>query len=251
MARSLIKRDWDWLEIWPQSNSQIYGMVEIPALGEILTTNKNDFLRDTSSLKKHYKYRKVIQEAVLPILAELGEEKPSFESDLKRLRPLEKVVEKTLRYLLNNFPELIPLVGVRRSRGTMGISSQITEPLVGIIPEGEKQKLKEEIIEKKEKSLKEKKEKEERKNEPGLTIRFEGNPSPKELGRMVKNTIWVNTNHPAYQKAKKERSEEYHILLCVAWVLSRFIEEGSSPQEFISQFLASWGGGDKKTLQIF
>jgi len=47
--------------------------VEIPRCPEILTTNKMIFLTTQRSLKKYIKYRKAIQEAVLPITGKPGE----------------------------------------------------------------------------------------------------------------------------------------------------------------------------------
>lgn len=244
----VIKRGWDWLGIWPQSISQICGLVEAPALSEILTTNKNDFLRDSTSLKRYYQYRKAIQETILPILDEWGERSQFFENDLNRLRPLEKSIEKTLRILLNHFPELIPLVGIRKANLKEGLEGK--DQLVGIIPKEKILQRGEKII-KEEKGDQEKIEKKEKKSTPALNIGFEENPSLTELARMVKNTIWINTTHPAYNKAKKEKSEEYHLLLSVAWLLSKFIDENRSPQSFISEFLATWAGEKKIALQIF
>ena len=243
----VIKRGWEWLGLMPKSGFQISGMVEIPALSEILTTNKSDFLKDAASLKKYYKYRKAIQAAVLPILEDLGEKDLSFESDLKRLRPLEREIEKTLGYLLNDFPELTPLVGVRRKTAGESVTFSPEEiPSVGIIHGTEK------IVEATSALFREEGKKgsaaadvlanKEKKKAPGLKIGFEENSARPDLARMVQNTIWVNTFHPAYRKSKKEGLEEYHILLCVAWALSGFIEEDRSPQDFISQFLASWAG---------
>jgi len=237
------------LGISPQSPFRISGIVEIPSLAEILTTNKNDFLKDSASLKKYYKFRKAIQEAVLPILDEMGEGRFSFETDLKRLKPLEKEIEATLRYLLNHFPELTPLVGIRKRKIPEGFLTE-EESAIKIIPAGMEA---EKEIEKK--ILKERGEeasarKEERKKTPTLTIGFEKNNST-DLARIVKSSILINTEHPAYQKAKKENSEEYHLLLSVAWVLSKYLEENHSPQDFLSQFLASRAFEGKRNLKLF
>jgi len=247
----VIKWGWDWLGILPKSPFKIYGLVEIPSFSEILTTNKNDFLRDSTSLKKYYKFRKAIQEAILPILDEMGEERFSFESDLKRLKPLEKEIEESLRYLLNNFPELTPLVGVRRKTLTDGILTENNEASIKIIPE--EIKVQEKIEEELERKIKEvsRRQTGERIKIPTLAIGFEKNSSPVELARIIKNAILVNTNHPAYQKSKIENSEEYHLLLSVAWVLSKYLEENHSPQDFIGQFLATWGYEDKKNFRLF
>ncbi len=247
----VIKWGWDWLGILPKSPFKIYGLVEIPVLSEILTTNKSDFLRDSNSLKKYYKYRKAIQEAVLPLLDELGEERFSFESDLKRLKPLEKEIEESLRYLLNNFPELTPLVGVRRKTFGDGNFMENNEQAVRIIPEEIKNQEKiEEELEKKIKEVSQSSANEKMKI-PTLAIGFEKNSSPSELARIIKNTILVNTGHPAYLKSKAENSEGYHLLLCVAWVLSKYLEESHSPQDFIGQFLATWGYEDKRNFRLF
>ncbi|PKL72585.1 hypothetical protein CVV26_01065 [Candidatus Kuenenbacteria bacterium HGW-Kuenenbacteria-1] len=234
----VIKQGWDWLGIFPRLAFQIYGLIEIPALSEILTTNKNDFLKDATSLKKYYCYRKAIQEAILPILSEFGEEIISFEKNFKKLKPLEKEIEKMLEDVLENFPELTPLVGIKKNK--KGTHLKLEGPLVGFIEkETEETKNTETKKQKNTKTLKQEN-KDKKKKAPTLTIGFEENPSKISLARMIENTIWINTNHPAYQKAKQENLEPYHIFLSIAWTLSHFIEENHSPQEFISQFLISW-----------
>ncbi len=69
----IIKRGWEWLGINPNNNF-ISGLVEIPAMAALLTTNKTDFLQDSASLKKYYRFRKTIQEEAVPILAQFDEE---------------------------------------------------------------------------------------------------------------------------------------------------------------------------------
>ncbi|MCX7838849.1 MAG: ATP-binding protein, partial [Anaerolineae bacterium] len=69
----VIKRGWDWLGLTPKHPMRLSGLIEVPALVEILTTNKADFLKDSGSLKRYYRYRKAIQTALAPILQELGE----------------------------------------------------------------------------------------------------------------------------------------------------------------------------------
>jgi hypothetical protein len=66
------------------------------------------------------------------------------------------------------------------------------------------------------------------------------------LGRIIDNTLTINTKHPAWQKAKTSGFQEYHVLLTVAVILSEFLEIQKSPQEFINRFLASWAGQEKK-----
>lgn len=246
----VIKHGWDWIGIVPKSLPGIYGMVEIPALADILTTNKNDFLRDAASLKKYYKYRKAIQEAIFPLLGKLGEERMSFESDLKRLRPLEKEIEKTLGRLLPDFPELTPLVGSGRRSRTGTIAEPELLPVHIVVPEKPQAEKQEEKGEKREKT-RERGQQQLKKELPGLSIGFERDTVKEDLAKIIHNTIWINTAHPAYDKSRQDKLEEYHIFLCVAWVLSQFIEENRSPQDFISRFLASWGKRYPGTFKMF
>ncbi|MFH1838367.1 MAG: ATP-binding protein [Candidatus Kuenenbacteria bacterium] len=245
----VIKQGWDWLGIFPRLSFQIHGLIEIPTLSEILTTNKNDFLKDGSSLKKYYRYRKAIQEAILPILSEFGEEIISFEKNLKKLKPLEKEIERMLGDVLENFPELTSLVGIKKSK--KGTSLKLEGPLVSFIEKKTEETKKSEDINSSEKNKNRNSQNKEKKGKaPTLAIGFEENLSKISLARMIENTIWININHPAYQKAKQENLEPYHIFLSIAWTLSHFIEENHSPQEFISQFLISWSNNPTLTVKI-
>lgn len=236
----IIKRGWEWLGILPKSVFQIYGIVEVPAFSEILTTGKNDFLKDASSLKKYYRWRKAIQEAILPILSEFGEERMFFESEKRQLKFLEKEMAKILRRLLVDFPELIPLVGLKRIAKREDLISKTETPQVAIIPAiAEKKLTKKEIENFLEKKLRKRGDLKKKKRTSGLTIAFEKSPE-KNLARIVKNVILINTSHPTYQKAKKENLEQYHIPFCVALTLSKFLEESRSPQDFINEFFTCW-----------
>lgn len=245
----IIKSGWEWIGILPKEPSLIQGMVEIPPLAEILTTNKMDFLRDAASLKKYYQYRKAIQEAIFPILEELGEEMKA-EERVRKFSPLTKEIESAIGYILNDFPELVSLLGFRKIKKGPGLTPE-EMPSVKIIEEKLNQ-----LIEIKEKEKRDRGKTEvkgekggEKKRGPKLIISFEERKED-SLARMVENTILINTSHPAYLKSKKENFEEYHILFCVAWVLSGFLEEGKSPQKFINNFLASWARDEKKTTSF-
>ncbi|MEK7664952.1 MAG: ATP-binding protein [Patescibacteria group bacterium] len=261
----VIKSGWEWLGIWPKEHGQIYGMAEIPELSEILTTNKMDFLKDAASLKKYYLHRKSIQEAVIPILKEFGENL-ELESSQKQYKLLSKEIEKTLRSVLKNFPELTPLLGLKTSRQKESVFSESTEAQLvsivkdnlppenktmdnnnggqeGVKKEKEKQEVKKNISpEKKGNKL------------PSLIIGFENRSVKDPVARMLENKIWINNFHPAYIKAKQENLEEYHIILSVALTLSSFLEDKHLPQKFINDFLSVWGAGGKtlkKTAALF
>ena len=63
---------------------------------------------------------------------------------------------------------------------------------------------------------------------------------------MIESTILINKCHAAYIRAQAQAFEDYHIIFCVAWMLSQFLGEQKSPQEFISNFLSLWAEGKKK-----
>ena len=259
----VIKRGWDWIGILPRNPMRLTGIVEIPQLSEILTTNKADFLKDVGSLQKYYRFRKALQEAIEPILRGFGEISGARERPERDLLPLEKEIERVLENMLNDFPELNPLFGRKRK----------AEPVTGIIPDsnaspigtvtkgvdimtgtrgggGEgsgievtKGDMEGERIEPGPEKKESGREHEGARKRPGLMIGFEDNENREELGWLMESTIWINKGHPAYKKALNSEAENYHIVLSVAWVLSGYLEGEKSSQMFINRFLSSWGSG--------
>lgn len=257
----IIKRGWEWMGISPKSPHRIYGLVEVPGFSEILTTNKNDFLTDATSLKKYYRYRKAIQETLLSVLEEIGESKFEIGQDkIKRLRPLEKEIERTLGGLIDDFPELSPLISVKRKiMFTSGVSLEGSEKISETVPgttENINKDAREEPILSKERPKRHKESSGDpghkgRGRGPGVEIQFEDNLALGSLGRMIENTLVINTAHPAFAKAKGEGLEEYHIVLSAAWILSNFVDEDKAPREFINSFLSAWGQGEQKAIKLF
>lgn len=239
----VIKRGWDWISMIPRNPTRLTGIVEIPSLSEILTTNKADFLKDSTSLQKYYRYRKAIQEAVEPVLRQFGEMITPREPIEKELRPLEKEIERVLKNMLDDFPELGPLLGKRGIKGGRapgpGEPSEPTEPPEEP-PEPPPEPTEPQIEPPPEGHPPEPKPPGHRKP-PGLMIGFEDNPDREDLGWSMESTIWINKGHPAYIRAIESKAENYHIVLSVAWVLSGHLEAEKSPQKFINRFLSSWG----------
>ena len=60
------------------------------------------------------------------------------------------------------------------------------------------------------------------------------------LGRVVEDTLTINTSHPAWQKAKQGGMEEYHVIVTVAAVLSQFLESEKSAHHFLNRLLVAW-----------
>lgn len=257
----VIKRGWDWIGVAPRNPMRLTGIVEIPQLSEILTTNKADFLKDMTSLQKYYRYRKSIQETMEPILREFGEVSVPRERQGRDLRPLEREIERVLGNMLDDFPELSPLLGRRRKgEPVRGVIPVPNAPNIGTIVEGVEVmtgtrggggegtgveaiagELPGERIEPSSEPTEPGREHEGRRRRPGLMIGFEDNPDRDDLGWLMENTIWINKVHPAYQRAMDSEAENYHIVLSVAWVLSGYLEGEKSPQVFINRFLSSWG----------
>jgi hypothetical protein len=75
----------------------------------------------------------------------------------------------------------------------------------------------------------------------GLRIEFEAREGDLELGRLAETTVWVNSAHPAYQRAVASRAESYHLALTVALSLARVAVEPPLEHEFVATFLARWG----------
>ncbi|PIR56630.1 MAG: hypothetical protein COU72_05240 [Parcubacteria group bacterium CG10_big_fil_rev_8_21_14_0_10_41_35] len=263
----IIKGGWEWLGIMPKNAKALSGVVEIPALSEILTTNKNDFLSDSASLKKYYKFRKAVQEAVMPILKRLGENQEAPEiAPEKLIRPLSQAISGVLNNLLADFPELEGLIGagrkpaLGRKDGLKGDSEIGIQRETGVKDSNQKDQsgMPNEI--KGKETLPpgiadQTKKREVRAKTSGMKIALSDiSDSPEMLlGRIIDDTLTVNTKHPAWLKAKQRGLEEYHILISVGSVLSEFLEDQKSPQEFLNRFLQSWAQAETevKTGKLF
>ncbi len=244
----VIKTGWEWVGLEVPSNLGIFGFIEIPALSEILTINKMDFLRDATSLKKYYQYRKAIQVAIQPILVEFGSNS-GVADPVKALRPLTRQIEHALRAMLNSFPELLPLLGVRAAKDNdKTIKALDRQQLIKIVENDHDIKAKNDkkISEAKTRSRNKK-----RSKTTALAIGYESVSASNPIARMVESRILINTDHPAYCKARSQRDEGYHAVFCVAWSLSHYLEDGRSPQLFINDFLSSWGRQEPRTSSMF
>ena len=76
----------------------------------------------------------------------------------------------------------------------------------------------------------------------GLLLQLESRPTDSELGRLVDSTVWINDAHPAYARAAASRSLGYHTALAVALALAPLAVEADQEHNFVTRFLARWGG---------
>ncbi len=258
----VIKHGWDWLGISARNPDYISGVVEMPGLSLILTTNKADFLKDTASLQKYYRYRKAVQEVIEPILKEFGEINESREKPTKELRPLEKEIRGILDNMLNDFPELDPLLGRRKKfEAAIGVLDDTSASESGAAVDENSEKT---IINPGDKDKGEENTKTEensgnglpnldigeqinglpqegKRKSPGLMIGFYDNKDSNELGKIEEGTVWINNEHPAFKRIAKSGGEKYHIVVSTAFVLSGYLQEQKSLQAFINRFLSNWG----------
>jgi hypothetical protein len=252
----VIKGGWEWLGVVPKNAQDLSGLVEIPGLAEVLTTSKSDFLSDANSLKKYYKFRKAVQEAVLPLLQSLGEmAQGSHESPEKILKPLNKSITGALTRLVSDFPELESLLGQNRIEVAGRVKKEKLErEIVGgessPVYRGEQESTVQSApnTSSQSKNLNplgvadESKSRMVRAKNAGLIVVLSdiSHSGDLPLGNIIEDTLTVNTAHPAWKKAKQKGMEEYHIILTVGSVLSRFLESEKDPQEFLNSFLMAW-----------
>jgi hypothetical protein len=251
----VIRRGWDWLGLTPLAADHVTGLIEAPELAGALTLNKSDFLRTGPQGLAYLAYRKAIQQVVAAQLAEWGEGREAEERAQRRIaRPIERDLETVLVDLAADFPALSALVerhpdGQRRlpSGGAPGplsvspppgASAAVTDDEIEKAPEGSEPDAPRASIEG---TMYAGSRGRARPTRYGLTIKFEERPESDDLGRLIETTVWVNTAHPAYQRAVASRAEGYHTALAVAMALAPLAADAGGAQEFLTRFLTRWG----------
>lgn len=258
----VVKRGWEWLGINPKNPKKITGVIEIPNLSQILTTNKVDFLQDQQSRAFYYRYRRAIQEEVENRLKEWGELETKKEIKPEENKHLRKEIERILDDMVNDFPELSPLLGRKvtpeRSQailpepnaeviggltegvdtvsGTLGgnTEGQGVDAGPGNIPG--KRIAREAGADEKGLEINTRK-----KKPSGIQIGYVEDPDNPAPGWLTGTTCYINKGHKAYCKAQNIGADSYHEIFTVAWVLSKCLAEGKSPVDFINNFLIRWG----------
>ncbi|TAN33498.1 hypothetical protein EPN28_01650 [Patescibacteria group bacterium] len=244
----VIKTGWEWAGVSPKSAYQLVGLVEIPALSTLLTTNKDGFLTDAASLKKYYRFRKAIQGAILPILKMFGEDSAT-EAAVKapaNMKPLARRIEDVLGNLAGDFPELEDVIGVRRLTVKAAAGADASKAK----KKGKEETLRLGLGDAAQKNSEREKnsvlksdpdgERQKRVSKPGLKLALEPftGADKDQLGRIFEDTAYINTSHPAWTRAREQRWEELHAAMVVALLLYDFVALGRSPQEFVGRFLS-------------
>ena len=258
----VIKRGWDWLGLTPKNPAHLTGVIEMPELVEVLTTNKCDFLCDPNSLQKYYKARKAIQEAVTDVLEVLGEARKAEPKVDKFLDRLRREIDNVLGEILPAFPELAPLFA-RRQRGPEepamladpdganpatetggadtgtgdaggeGEGEGVEGPMDGLM-EGAH-------LEPQPNGQESAKEHTSHRKRPGLMFGIDDQTGGEELAWLRGNTLFFNAVHPAYKRVQGGSQADLYIVFTVASTLSAHVQESRRPIEFLQRFMAAWG----------
>ncbi len=257
----VVKRGWEWLGLAPEHPELVSGVLEIPSLVALLTTNKADFLRDAASLQKFYTIRKQAQESVSRLLDELGE-LPGRRTRPRDLRPVERELGRVLDRLLERFPELEPLLERRRGwenaaalveSGEGGLATADTvapvqeslpgltpgpdeangaEPPQGPEPEADPAVPGEAGAD----------ERPVRRRKAGLRLAWVDEPGRRhEMSWLEAGVLAINRAHPAHARARGPAAERLWVVTAIATALAAELGPGHDPLAFLSRFLAAWG----------
>ncbi|HEV8375270.1 MAG TPA: ATP-binding protein [Candidatus Polarisedimenticolia bacterium] len=275
----VIKRGWEWLGVAPSVPTEVGGLIEVPALAACLALSKTEFIRSGARGAIFLQHRKAIQEAVSSQLQVWGEARDKAEEEQRRrVRPLERDLEKVLIDLADEFPLLSSLVerqagGQRRlpvgSGGGIRPGSSpaaVPEALV-VAPQVPADSGQEELSappvpaatpappsiaqsqaapgsesgQIPEGLLQTAARRRKQSAHYALGIELESRPDDPQLGRLVESSVRVNTAHPAYRRAETSRSLGYHLALSVAMALAPLAVEPEKSHDFVTSFLTHWG----------
>ncbi len=271
----VIRRGWDWLGVFPSQPDAVGGLIEIPALATCLTLSKTEFVRSGPRGALFLQYRKALQEVVSAQLNTWGEKRDKAEEEQRRrIRPLERDLERFLVDLAEDFPLLSSLVERRSGgqrqlpvggpgRGNGKTPSPSGSELIGLSPAGDSADvLPQEPIaipqpdppdRRTESEPTEKSQAEEggvvearpaRRKRPGhyrLSVELQYSPEDPQMARLLESTVRVNSAHPAYRRAETSRSLGYHLALATAMALAPLAVEPPQAHDFITAFLTRWG----------
>jgi hypothetical protein len=234
---------------------RIFGLVEIPAFVNFLTTAKTDFIRG----RKHKEFERLydpVRQEFKAWLTDLG------------MQPIEvggtdeaAKLERELKKLVEDIPELADFFGFRMRKSVLQLSdtgitsasiqegSEITFPVgegnggkspgpvdVGNQPgkalvqdqEGGSERVKPVS----------------RSGRQGPKITFADAPDRVDLAWVDGNSVVINSGHSSYAKARSDSTaRRLHSLFAIGIAIQRFLAVGGDAQDlmFIDRMMAAWG----------
>jgi len=249
----VIKRGWEWLGIAPLRPDLVCGLVEAPMLASLLTISKADFLRDGPALWKFYGFRRAVQRALEPLLAELGERREEPPAG-KPMREAVRELNRALGGLAGEYPALAALLGVRfrgpvpGAEGEGGPGEREGVPEEGPSGAGAveaapspQEGAAESVPEKPQLDAPEGEGG--RRPGGGLSVEYEDRPDREEPAWLADGIVRVNRAHPAFTRAVAEKAEGYHLAFAAAWAIARHLDAAADPGIFVNRFMRKWGSG--------
>jgi len=235
--------------------ARILGLVEVPGLVTFLTTSKTDFIRRLKHREFENLYDPVRQE-FRSWLSELGVEPPTA-SDTDEAR----TVERELKKILNDIPELADFFGFRAQKKVFSPSASGETPATthegvettfpigsGEAGEGHAPL---DIGDQPGAALVEDKEHPTTIATPisrvaprGPKIGIDNQPDRLDLAWVEGSTIVINSGHPSYLKSHSNiTAGKIHSLFAVANAIQRFLASGADTADlmFTDRLMASWG----------
>lgn len=236
---------------------KVFGVVEVPAFIDFITTSKTDFNRGRGRNREFERLYRPLREEFQAWLSGLGvqPEEPQDSREAARL-------ERELRQLAESVPELSEFFGFRhRGRvlqpdesGDVPIDEQEgTEPTfpTGEGEQGDGPGIPEPGEEEGTAPIENPEGGQERANpitrrrRSGPRIGFESRPDRVDLAWAEGDTIYVNSGHPAYQRANTSAAtRRIHCIFAIAGAVQKFLVDPDSPHDlmFVDRMMSAWGG---------
>lgn len=243
----------DTLGMSPRSGNRIIGLVEVPELVECLTTTKQDFIDNGKLGTKYRRLRSQIQKAYSEWLAEVGEN-----VDVAEARQAPRALERELAELARMLPELNYLFG-RRERSTATVravaSDSLSTELQGMmltggetrngsnangseIPTSSGYQDGSSLSETDNGDIPSRQRKGNVRSGP--SVRLMPNAERRDVSWLEPDAIIINSAHPSYVKAQRERQVRYHRRVAALLALCSGASE-SDQLDLLHRALAAWG----------
>ena len=240
-----------------QFGSQIMGLVEVPGLVQFLTTNKCDFIRGRGKNREFSRLYDPVRAEFVAWLKALGVQVPEPAN-----RDDASILERELRQLVNDVPELAEFFGPTEKRPVLAlndgadISANLQEgqegtfpaqpghgrlPGPGLVAPGDYPG--ESLVET-DQDGQVKAAPISRRARGGIKVSFESRPEQLELAWVNGNGLVVNSGHSAYEKAQQNaHSRTTHSLFAIATAMARFLMQNEvlDDPRFVDRMMQAWG----------